>query len=140
MFILIKGAHDISGYQNEIELNLKQEFFLTVAMSVLLFSCTTWTSMKHSKKKLCSFKQILVVAPYKTAIVWSLTSHLTSHSHKTNKTCWELLEKWRWTHNQSSLDFYIWICHCKPTSKKLHSSALCRHWMLSKGLTKSDGW
>ena len=29
---------------------------------------------------------------------------------------------------------------CWPNSKDLHSSALCGHWMLSQGPTKSDGW
>ena len=29
---------------------------------------------------------------------------------------------------------------CEPTSKNLHSSALCKQWILSRGLAKSDGW
>ena len=39
------------------------------------------------------FEQILEAAPYKTAAIRSLTSHLTNHSCKTKKTCWALLKK-----------------------------------------------
>ena len=39
------------------------------------------------------FEQIFEAVPYKSAIVWPLTSHLTNHPSKINKTCHSLLEK-----------------------------------------------
>ena len=38
-------------------------------------------------------EQILETAPYKTAIVWSLTSHLTNYPSKTSKRYLGLPEK-----------------------------------------------
>ena len=38
-------------------------------------------------------KNILAAVPHKTADVWPLTSHLTKHPSKKNKTFWELREK-----------------------------------------------
>ena len=32
----------------------------------------------------------------------------------------------------------MWTHQCWPTSKNLNTSAVCRHWMLPKGLTKSN--
>ena len=60
---------------------------------------------KLHKNATCYFQQILEATPNKAAAVWPLTSHLTSHSSKTNKTCVTLIEKQRWTHKQhSSMD------------------------------------
>ena len=72
---------------------IKWEYFKAVAMSVLLYGCTTWTLTKHQEKKPggnytgCS-EQILEVAPNKIAAVWPLTFHLTNHPSKTNKIYW----------------------------------------------------
>ena len=74
---------------------VKWEFFQAVAVSVPLYSCATWTLMKHLEKKLhfdlykdtlCCFEQILEASPLKTAAVRLLSSHLTNHSIKINKT------------------------------------------------------
>ena len=45
---------------------------------------------------------VLEAAPYKTAAVWPLTSHLINHQTKTSKTCCPLLAKWRWIYEQRS--------------------------------------
>ena len=45
--------------------------------------------MKKYSVSLC----ILEATPYKTATVWPLTSYLTNHPSKMNKTCRALLEK-----------------------------------------------
>ena len=55
----------------------------------------TWMLIKYMEKKLhknamCCFEQILEAIPHKTAVVWPLTSHLTS---KINKMCKALLEE-----------------------------------------------
>ena len=76
-------------------------------------STTVWvhymdTNKMHGKKArqephknaMCYFEQILEATPHKTAAVWSLTSHLTNHPSKTNKTWETLLEKQKWTHEQ----------------------------------------
>ena len=56
----------------------KLDSFQTVALSVLLYGCTTWTLMKRSEKNLdesytSCFEQILEAAPYETAAVRQLT-------------------------------------------------------------------
>ena len=38
------------------------------------------------KNTVCCFEQILEATPNKTAVVWTLTSHLTDNPSKTNKT------------------------------------------------------
>ena len=38
---------------------LKQEYFQAVAMSVLLYHCTTWTLMKSLEKKLENYTRML---------------------------------------------------------------------------------
>ena len=42
---------------------------------------------KLYKDAACHFEQFLKVAPYKTAAVGPLTSHLTNHQSKVSKTC-----------------------------------------------------
>ena len=48
---------------------------------------------KLHKNAMCYSEQILEETTHKTAAVQPLTSHLTNHSNKTNKTCEALLEK-----------------------------------------------
>ena len=57
----------------------------------------TWELHKNDA---CHLEQILEVKPHKTAAVSPLTSHLTNHRNKTNKTCRILLEKQEQTHKQ----------------------------------------
>ena len=40
------------------------------------------------KNTVCYSEQILEVAPYKTAAIRPLTSHLTNYLSKVNKSCW----------------------------------------------------
>ena len=90
-------------------------------VAVLILSCK-----KHSTK---------------TAVIRPLTTHLTNHPNITRKTHWALLENEEQTHKQCSpFESYIWTHQCWPTSKNLHSLALCKHWLLSKGFTKCYGW
>ena len=70
------------------------EFIQAVAMSVQLYHFMILTLgiclIELHKDAVCCFEQILVAAPYKTAAVWPLASHLTNYP---SKTCWALLEK-----------------------------------------------
>ena len=98
------------------------DFFQPVAMSGLLYSCTTCTLTKHLEKKLIGnytkmWRSILNKSwkQFKTAVLRPLTSNLTNNSSKTNKPCWVLLEKQRWTHK---------IHQCRSTCNNLYSSAL----------------
>ena len=88
------------------------------------------------------FEQKLATAPYKTAAVWPLTSHLTNHP---SKTCWSLLMNLRRTHKRrTSIDSFTCILQCWPTSYNLYSSAQYGHSMpsrrLYKTLTDWGGW
>ena len=62
-----------------------------------LIGITVWMHHLDSKEthgeKLNENYQILEAAAYKTVAVRPLTSHLTNHLNKTNKTCCEPLEK-----------------------------------------------
>ena len=73
----------------------------------------------------------------KTPSVQLLISHLTNHLSKRIKTCWTLLEKQGQNHRRPSpMDSYTWTQQYGPISKNLHSSALCRHWVQSRWLTR----
>ena len=68
---------------------IKQEFFQAVAVSVLLYGCTTRTLRKRLKEKLhrttreyrILFEQIQKVI-HKTAVEWPLDSHLAGRPYK----------------------------------------------------------
>ena len=79
----------------------------------------------------------------KTA-VRPLTSHLTNHIGKANKTCWGQLVKLGRTQASFSLfDSYNWIGQSCQTYNDLHTSDQCREWMKSKnpaGVVSSGDW
>ena len=67
------------------------------------------------KNATSAFEQILEAAPYETAVVRPLVSHLSNHTSKTNKTYWRSREElsndvllWTSTHGHTSID-YIYI-------------------------------
>ena len=79
-------------------------FFKAVAVSVLLYGSTKWTFNKiHGEKArwelhkdtMCCFEQNLEAMTHRTAAVKPLTSHLTNHPSKTNKTYRVQLVKYR---------------------------------------------
>ena len=62
------------------------------------------------------YEQILEEAPHKTVVVWPLTSHLTNHHSKTNKTWWVQLEKYGQMQKRGSfMNSYRWIHQRRPT-------------------------
>ena len=74
---------------------IKWNFFQAVAVSILLYRCTTWMLTKYIGNKLekelhtnatCCFEQILEATLQKTVVVRPPTSHLTNHPNKMNKT------------------------------------------------------
>ena len=84
------------------DLSNKMGFFQAMAVSILLYWCTTWMLTKCMEKKLdgnhakmLHAEQILEATLHKTAAVWPLTSHLKNHSNKMNNACRALVEKQR---------------------------------------------
>ena len=76
----------------------------------------------------CCLEKILKVAPNKIAAVGQLNCHLTHHPSQKNQICMAVLEKQGRTHKRSSfVDSYVWTRQCRPTSKDLHTTALCGH-------------
>ena len=76
-------------------------------MSMLLYGCTTWTLKKHIGEKLHKnamiyCEQILERTNNEKTAVRPLSSHITNHPSKTNKTCGTLPEKQRRTHKRPS--------------------------------------
>ena len=70
------------------------------------------------------FEQVLEAAPYKTAVVRPLTSHLINHLSKMNKTFQAL------THKQHFLiDSYTQLHQFWLTNKELPTTALCWQWI-----------
>ena len=122
-------------WKSNLSSKIKQDFFQAVAVSILLYGCTTWTLTKCMEKKTkwelhknatCCFEQILVAKWHKTAAVWPHTSHLTDHPNMISKTYRALLKKQGWTHKQCFfMDPYIWT----HTAKDLITSAIYGHWM-----------
>ena len=49
-----------------------------------------------------------------------------------------LLDKWGQTYELCSMDSYTWTYQCWPTSKTLHLSTLCGHWISSRDLTMTN--
>ena len=76
------------------------------------------------------------------ARIFVYVPNLSDHSAGlyTYKTCWALLQKPRWTFPNG---FLQWTSTYEYTSlgrqAKTYSSALCKHWMMSRGPTKVDG-
>ena len=71
----------------------------------------------------CCLEQTL-----ETAVVRPLTSHLTNHPSKTNKTCWTPPRKVK---TNSWLTFsYDLLPMDSPTRKDIHSLAVCGHLVL----------
>ena len=109
---------------------------LHCGMHLLIFmDCTVEmtgarTRWELHKNAICSFEQILEATPYKIAALRPLTSYPTNHPSKISKTCWTSQDQ------HSPMDSYIWTHQCWLICKNLHTSDLCRHWMLSWGLTK----
>ena len=73
---------------------IKWNFFLDLAVSILLYGCTLWTLMKHLEKKWDgNYPRILSTVlnkswnqePQKTAV--ELIALLPNHPSKTNRTC-----------------------------------------------------
>ena len=38
------------------------------------------------------------------------------------------------------MNYYTWTHQCWLTSKDLYTSALCRHWMPSRGAARTNRW
>ena len=97
--IILLTRRETNIWKSDLPDEIKQECFQTGVLSLLLYSCSIWTLIKHLEEKArcelqkdfaCYFEPILEASPYKTAIVQSLISHLKNHP---SKTCWALLEK-----------------------------------------------
>ena len=75
----------------------------------------------HKNATWC-FDQILETTLHKAAVVRPLTSHLTNHPNKINRTHGTLLEKWGRTHEQCFLIVsYTWTCQHWLTSRHINS-------------------
>ena len=121
---------------------IRRELLQAVTVSVLLYGCITWTPEERArwevhKSAIWCFEQTLGTAPYKTAVIWSLASHLTNYPSKTSKEWWALLEKKGRNHKQRSF-LGTWISLYLLTNKDLHTSVLCGHWMQSGWPAESD--
>ena len=96
-----------------------------VAVSELLYGCTTWTLTEYSDKKLdgnySKMLHVIVNKSWKqyspkTAAVQSPTSHLTNYPSKTDKTglitAGFISDVFRWipTHRHTSVDRQIYHC------------------------------
>ena len=87
----------------------------------------------------CCFEQILLSAPYKKAVIYPLTSHLTNHLNKTNKIYGILLEKSGQTHKRK-FPIDTWTHQCWSTSKNFnHLCAIINAIQLPKAATDRDG-
>ena len=123
---------------------IKQDFFQTVVVLVLLYSCTTCALMKYLEKKLhldstCYFQQILEETPYNTVAVRPLASHLTNHQGRWTKHaghCWR--SKWLlWTSTHRNI--------CIGQRAKTYIHLLCADTGYSlqdqpRQMNDRDGW
>ena len=103
---------------------ITQEFFQAVAVSVLWYSGTTQTLMKHIEKKktkwklhkdaVCYFEKNPGSSTQRNNSCKAISPHLTNHPSKTNKSCWSPMRKnklisniplWTPTHRHTSVDW-----------------------------------
>ena len=120
------------------------KFFQALDVSVLLYDLhhldSNETLGEKAKLKIhnaapCCFEQILETVPYKT-VIRPFASHPTNLPRKAGTT---LQGKKGGTHKQRSLmGSDTWIQKYWPTTKNVHLSALCRHWMSSRELIEND--
>ena len=108
-------------------------------MSVLLYGCTTWTLTRHSKKKLDGSNMwtlhTVLTKPWEQHPAKQLLyNHLPPISQTIQVRYTGQIHKW-----YTLMASYSWSYQCWQTKKNLDSSALCKHWMLSRGLAKMDG-
>ena len=123
---------------------IKWKFFQSIAISLLLYGCTTWTLIKYLKQKLDGiYIRILCAVLNKfwkhNFPKWLLYSQLFSISQTIQVRwtwyagdCCKSKDKllWTLTHGRTSISWY--------RKKSLDSSALYEHWMLSRRLNKND--
>ena len=121
-------------------------FFQTITVTVLLYDCTIWTLTKPLKERHDdNYTRMSLAALNKS---WKqhptkqqLFSHLPPKLSETSKMRCALQEKKRQTNKQHSpTDSFTRTQQCWLSNKNLRSSALYEHWMLTGGLSKSDGW
>ena len=107
-------------WKSDLSIKIKWNYFQVVAVSILLYRCTTWMLIQCIEKKwdgnYSRMLQILEAITQEKFAVWSLTSHLKNHPNETNKICGTLLEKQGWTHKWCFLLF----------------STQCQCWLISK--------
>ena len=87
-------------------------------------------------KKTTRWKQCLLFWTYPRSSIQQnskrpLTSHLTRHQRHTG---------YSWRSKDELINSYTWTLQYWTTSKNLLSSVLYGHWILSRGIMKSDGW
>ena len=95
---------------------IKWDFFQVVAVSKLVYGCSTWTLTKYIETKpglqlrknaKSYLEQLLEATPQETTSLQLLTFHLKNYASKTNKICRTLMEKkGRITKWRSSMDPY----------------------------------
>ena len=128
----------------------KINLFRDVAMSILLYRCTTRELTKRMKKKLDKNYSTMLRAVLNSSLKQHPTEQLLndrlppiSQTIQVRRTGhWgELLERYVWTHNwRSFMDTPVFANQCSLTSKELLTSSLCGYWMFSRRYTRDDGW
>ena len=140
-------------YKNLINDKIKCDFFQVVAVSVLLYGCTTWIIMKCLKKKLNgNYTKMLCAVLNKS---WKqhptkqqLYGYLApiSQTIQVRQTTYRAYYwKWKDEHHMrhSLMNPYIWMCQCWPTNKGLHqlcAATGCRLEDLPRAMDNRDGW
>ena len=129
--------------------NLKKKKDFFQAVSVLLYGYSIWMLMKHMKKKLDVIYTRMLCAVLSKS--WKqrptkqqLYSHLPSISQTVQVKQIRHPEYCCRSKDQLISDIFLWtlteVCQSWPTSKDLHTSALCQEWMQSRGPAWSDRW
>ena len=94
---LVKAWRLSINWKSDLSDKIKRDFFQAVVVSILIYGCANEMHGEKARWKLYKnvsycFEQIMEATLHKTAAVRPLTSYLTTHSSKTNKTCRGLLE------------------------------------------------
>ena len=105
-------------------------FFQAVAVSVLLYSCTTctWRRNVWRRRNIGTTEGCYMLfwtnpasSTYNLEAVRSLTAYHTNYPNKMSRTCWALLVKKGWIHKRRSpMNSNTWTHQCCLSRKHIH--------------------
>ena len=144
--VLEKENYEFKTVKSRLKIDLTSHpvRFQTVVMSVLLYSCTTWTITKRLEKKLDKSDW---TNPRSSCLQNSCSTTNYQFSFSYIYIYIPILQTMLGVAEEERTNSRSTVCHgClhrnaqvrAPTSKDLRTSAVCGHWMQSRGSDRNE--